>query len=564
LRNKKKFNLSWIAGIGLISLLYVIIKMYALNAYVGDEHIYLYQAKLISQGMVPYKDFAMAHPPLQALFTAVIFKVCGYNFVLYRLLPILWYLAGGLVLAVMVYRELGSSASIIAVAFSLLSYEPLRASSHFTGVNMTITLLLAAYLAYRSNLIKICACFCIAAVFTRLYAIPGVAILLLWAFISDYRASFKLIAWMLGIGLILFVILGLWTGFRELITNVYQYHIYKNPMKPEEIINMKATILFHNAVPVLLFLLSLPLLVTEAAKHLKTINEKRNILRRLREITNNFNFELPILGTVVVGLYLFTLLSLDRIWMYYFVPLFSFAGIAVGWAVSYVICLIKRIVNARLESGKANLMKYEIIVTSVVVVMFVIGFYISPKLEGNLKYYQQQMQQPAEQRVHYYSWQPSVLPDFIDNIVNVLFWHDERIIGKTYCSFTYLLWHESRIFDIANDMVEEIYKRTSQNEWIFGDSGSIPLLALLSDRHIAANEIDTNIQRYVSGYSNPDKLIERIDNDLTKLIILRRNFGVAGLTAIRELIEKKYRIVNKFETAQGQVYLIYERVIENN
>ncbi len=564
LKKHKKENIFWVFGISLVTFLYLIVKMYALHAYAGDEHIYLYQAKLISQGMIPYKDFAMAHPPLQALFTSVIFKFFGYNFILYRLLPVLWYLVGGLVLALIVYREIGLSASITAMAFSLFSYEPLRASSHYTGINMTIVLLLVAFLAFRSGSTKTCAGFCLAAIFTRLYSIPVVAALIIWAFISNYREKVKLVIWILGAGAVLFIILGIWTGFKDLVQNVFRYHIYKNPMTADSISGMKGTMLFHNAIPILFFILSLPLLTTQMSLSLKTQGNIKNTSKNVFDKLKETNLELPLLSTLIVAIFLLVLLPLNRVWMYYFIPLFPFAGITVGWAVSKVIYYFKTIIKAKQAVSKTGIRRSDIILTTAILVIFIAGFLLSPKLESNLSYYKKYIGKPVPEKTFYYSWQPSILPDFIDKAIKLLFWHDERVIGKSYCSLTYLLWHESRLFDSVYDMVDEIHKRTSQNEKIFGDSGSVPLLALLSDRQIAANEIDTNIQRYISGSSNSDDLIKRIDNDLTKLVILRNNFGVAALNGIKQLIERKYTLINQFKTGQNQVYLIYERKIGVN
>lgn len=70
----------WAACAAVAAVIYLTLKMFSLNAYAGDEYIYLYQGKLIAEGVIPYSGFAMAHPPLQAIFTALIFKLFGYQF----------------------------------------------------------------------------------------------------------------------------------------------------------------------------------------------------------------------------------------------------------------------------------------------------------------------------------------------------------------------------------------------------------------------------------------------------------------------------------------------------
>ena len=50
----------------LIILIFVLIEIKALLFYKpGDENVYLHMGKLLSEGVLPYKDFFYAHPPLQ-------------------------------------------------------------------------------------------------------------------------------------------------------------------------------------------------------------------------------------------------------------------------------------------------------------------------------------------------------------------------------------------------------------------------------------------------------------------------------------------------------------------
>jgi hypothetical protein len=161
--------------------------------------------------------------------------------------------------------------------------------------------------------------------------------------------------------------------------------------------------------------------------------------------------------------------------------------------------------------------------------------------------------------VHGYQWKPAPLPGFVNDLVRATIWLDERTIGEEYSSFSYLLWHESRHCDVIDEMVETIESRSTADEQIFGDSGTVPLLALLSGRAIAGHEVDTNIQRYRSGNADPGELIERIDDPRTKLIVLRHRFGVFGLTELRQLVEEKYRVVGTYRSAQKRLFRIFER-----
>lgn len=551
--------IAWFVALGLLALFFLILKMFAMNAYAGDEHIYLYQGKLVSQGVAPYSGFAMAHPPAQAVFTAILLKIFGYHFALGRMLPVLWCLVGGILLAVIVRRESGGVASIASAALYLLSYEPLRASSHYTGVNMTIAILLAAFLAYRTGYLKTCAVFCVAAVFTRLYAIPGVMALVAWAFLADWRRGLKFVAWGAGIGAAVFLAVGLWAGFGDTAHNMISYHAQKTPMDPEDVANMGWTVLFHNALPAAIFALSLLALVGGVARGWRGTVGTRGILARLKAAAVGARVGLPLLGAFTALFFMAILLNMDRIWMYYFVPAFPFAAIAGGWMISGLLRGALSLARAKGKPGRAGLSRASVVAGGLAVVALGLASYASPALESKLKYWDREMEKPAADRVRAYQWRDGALPGFANSLVRGLLWKEERLIGERHTEFNYLLWHESRVLDVVDDVVAEIEARTDEDDAIFGDSGTVPLFALLSGRRIAANEVDTNSQRYRSGNADPEETARKVDEEGTKLIILRNRFGVAGVPEIRRLVATKYRLVRTFRSAQGRVFLMYER-----
>jgi hypothetical protein len=552
-------RLIWALGVAAVAGFFLVLKMYTIQPYAGDEHIYVFQARLVSEGVTPYSEFAMAHPPLQSLLTAGLLKLAGYRFALARLLPVLWCLAGGLLLAVIVWREKGGAASVAAMALYVLAYEPLRASSHYTGVNMTIALLLGALLAQRLDRLRLCAALCVAAVFTRLYAAPGVAALTLWTLLADRRRGARLVAWGAGIGAATFVATGLWTGFGEMLHNMVAYHAQKTPMKPASLDNMKDSVLFHNAVPIALFTLSLPAMVAELARAYDRLSEGGGILSRLRRAVVASGIGLELLGVATCFSFLLILLNMDRVWMYYFVPAFPFAAIAGGWLVSRWIGIAAALIRARGSLSRAGLERRALAGWTALLVAFVVAFFTSPRLESRLRYWDREMSKPPAERVHSYTWRPGALPGCLDELVHRWIWRDERVIGEPYWSFTYLLWHESRVLDIADEVVEEIEKRSEPDDRIFGDSGTVPLFALLSGRGIAGDEVDTNIQRYRSGNADPEELVRRIDRPDTRLVILRHRFGVSGVRQVRELVASRYRLVETFESVQGRVFRMFER-----
>ena len=546
-------------GAFLVGAFYLVLKSFSLNAYAGDEHIYLYQAKLIADGFVPYGDFAMAHPPVQALLTAAVFKIVEYHFLLGRLLPVLITLAGGFGLAWMARRELGAIAGVAAMALSLLAYEPLRASSHYTGVETAVTLLVFAWLAARKDRMIVCAALCACAVATRLYAIPGVAALVIATLLRDPRRGARLAIFGAAFGAAAFVALGLWTGFGDLVHNVFAYHAEKTAMPEAELVNMRASVLFHNAVPAGLFALSLPAMIGAVAAVWPAVRSERSIWRRFRGAAALSGVDLPLAGAFAAILMLALLLNMDRVWMYYFVPSFPFAALGGAWLVALWIRGLARLARARGRIRSAGMSRAAVIGGVVALAAFAVYFAFCHLLERNLDYFDKETAKSAEEQDHAYTWRDGALPGFANRAARALLWNGERVIGERYSSFTYYLWHESRTFDIADDAVAEILSRTSDGDEIFGDSGTVPLLALLSGRGIAGREVDTNIQRYRSGNADPRDLVARIDAPATRIIFLRSRFGVAGLKELQALVREKYEAVRSFRTDEGQVFQMFER-----
>jgi hypothetical protein len=257
--------------------------------------------------------------------------------------------------------------------------------------------------------------------------------------------------------------------------------------------------------------------------------------------------------------FLAVLLNMNRVWMYYFIPAFPFAAVGGGWLISIWYYGAKQLVKAALERQKPSISQKELAGGGALFLAFLICWYLSPALEKNLDYYDGEVQKSGQERIHSYTWRPGLVPNRINEMVRSIFWSDDRVIGKRYSSFTYYLWHESRIFDIMDKVVEKIQEKTHKDGEIFGDSGTVPLFALLAERRIAANEVDTNIQRYKSGNADPGELIRRIDTPKTEMIILRNRFGVALLPEVRRLVAEKYEKILSIRDGTGAVFYLFLR-----
>src|SRR3989344_2095849 len=68
-------------GFLIIAAIFIIIESKGLTqAGPGDENVYFYMAKSVSEGQIPYHDFFYVHPPLHIYLLAVLIKLFGVNF----------------------------------------------------------------------------------------------------------------------------------------------------------------------------------------------------------------------------------------------------------------------------------------------------------------------------------------------------------------------------------------------------------------------------------------------------------------------------------------------------
>jgi hypothetical protein len=322
---------------------------------------------------------------------------------------------------------------------------------------------------------------------------------------------------------------------------------------------MRDTVLFHNAILAALFVLGLPALIGAFGRHVERADGSRGVRARVRAAIAEGRLGLPFLAVLTVALFLVILLSMDRVWMYYFVPPFPFAAVIGGWLIARWWETGVGLVRGRGRPTRFGSSWAAVVSWAVLLIGLVVAWNLAPRLEHRLRYFKREMERPASERVHTYEWKPAPLPGFVNELVRAAIWRDERTIGYEYSSFEYLLWHESRQCDVVDEMVDAIRELSDEDDLIFGDSGSVPLLALLSGRDIAAAEVDTNIQRYRSGNADPAETVARIDEARTRLIVLRDRFGVAGLTDLKLLVKRKYRLARSFRSAQKRVFRIFVR-----
>lgn len=131
----RRGTLSWRAALVLVWVADVAIHARPLGRVVLpalDEGVYLYAARLMADGLVPYRDFFLSHPPFLMAAAAAGLSACRFDVPLFSFLYVCWVFSAVFPLALVV-RRLGGSRTAAILAGVLLSLSAVFAGNdgHF-------------------------------------------------------------------------------------------------------------------------------------------------------------------------------------------------------------------------------------------------------------------------------------------------------------------------------------------------------------------------------------------------------------------------------------------------
>ena len=110
----------------------------------SDASLYIYTAKAVAEGAVPYRDFFFAHPLLMILPTVLLFKVASPSFLLGSVQPI----AAGVVILVVTFlagEKMKKGVGLVASVLLLSSYYFQFGTHWLGGVALNTALLMLAF-----------------------------------------------------------------------------------------------------------------------------------------------------------------------------------------------------------------------------------------------------------------------------------------------------------------------------------------------------------------------------------------------------------------------------------
>ncbi len=519
---KKRGRIIEISSLSLLIFFWFLLKVFCIHYSTTDENIYFYMAKRFSEGLLPYKDFFFAHPPMHLIIPAVIFKIFGFNIVIAKLIPITASLISGLFL----YRLLRSISGVVTafagLIYYLFSYQVLMASSDMTGINLTIMFLSVSVYYLFLNKPVISGIFSGLAVSTGMYSAGLIATVVIYLLIlREFRQLLRYLASFIVLVLIVFGTFYI-IGGENFILGVFRYHTLK-PEKIEGRVDIFNTVnpfvimygIFANSLNFLMgreFLKSLyfhsmlyiPFLIAVVSFLVLGIKDfiKRKELKR-----PPFYRIYRLIGFALLSFVFFVAeySSLRELYDFYLIFLFYFMSIGAAYVIRYLTNL-----PSASKLGNAAIITFALIIS--------LWMYkpLSESMDRPL--FGQDVRKDGE-RIEYTYKEPQ-FAGFISDLAHLLYFKDYRIAGKTEPFYRHYIWNKNLSFEKAKEMADYIRANTKEFETITGASTIAPLLALLSDRRISSEEIDTNAKRFKSGILSDEDFFRKVCSDNLKYLVI--------------------------------------------
>lgn len=553
--------------------LYGLLKTHGLRAADGDENIYFYMADLMAKGQLPYRDFFFAHPPMHLVVPAILFKVFGFSLPLAKSIAPLAAAGAGLFAWATARARLGRVAGVLTLAAFLFASELLKASTNLTGVNLTLLFIAGGTWAVLTDRVVLAGALLGLAASTGFYAIAGFAVLLVLMLFRGLRPTLRFAAGFAavfgGINLIFWAI-----GGRGFVDGVYRYHLLKAAKDQDQLPlwgspggpigavlhnfgvflkgkELQESLYYHGALYWTAVLAPLPLIARVMLRAPASLGPDAPRSRRLLWVLDprtlwdgSAESAVRLLYLVAFG-YFLQLSMFKELYDFYFVLPFAALAPLAAWTLWASAGLVTDGL-VRLQRGASG--APALIGAAILALTLAAG---PLRHRANVQAWPEE-QQKAGTRVDFRWIEPPVL-DSLSGVVHLLFWRDHRVRGELQPGPAHYLWSKKRWFSTAEAIAAHVRETTPPDATILGASTTAPLIALLADRAIAANEVDTNSKRFKTGMATVQGLFERAcDTKLAILVSSPKSLFAAQTLARFPLVRDGFTLDRVFDDAALQ------------
>lgn len=514
-----------VSGLFIVLSTYLILKSAGIHASQADDNIYFYMAEQFRQGLMPYRDFFFAHPPVHLLVPAAVFSITGFSIEVAKSIP---YICQGLA-ALFIYLALRPHSRITAMLGLLIhlsTYEVLMGSTDMNGENIMTLFLAMAFFAVMRERYLAGGVLAAIAMGSGLYAMAVVTALGIASFLREKRKGWHYVAGFAGFTAILYISFALLAG-KAFFDGVILFHLSK-PVKGSEQIPVFDSLnplhviaaLFNNLVAFLNgktfdksvyfnapsyvalagaagWLLIHSMLGKKDKKAPAKTASPFDLLQGTPESLARF-------GLLTFLLFLFQWAALNEVYDYYLVPMFAFMSIPAA-------VFLTRIYTKGSEAYQWNAAGAALLL----MLFFSMHAGIS-KSKIKTLYAEEYKARGGKIK---YSWKLGENAGLLSRLNRSLFFSDERTKGEVSPFYRHYIWNKSLTFSTADTIATYVASHTKAGETIGGASTLTPLIALKAGRRIAADEIDTNAKRFATGSLSDEEYLDEILKDKVKFIV---------------------------------------------
>lgn len=207
--------------------LFLVLKFSNLELRFGDTNPYLYMADVLWKGILPYRDYFLADPPLLVILLAFFKLIFGKFLILFQTLPVLFE-AGTAVVTYLLLKKWGNPLAFLAPLVLLFSFTVLSTSDFVTGVQLVVFLSALAIWFWEKEKFVISGVMWSLALLTKLYVLPAVFVfVLLVVFKKEHKQLQKFFIGFVSTAVIVFL------PFIGFIPKIFEYlviHQFNRPM----------------------------------------------------------------------------------------------------------------------------------------------------------------------------------------------------------------------------------------------------------------------------------------------------------------------------------------------
>jgi hypothetical protein len=499
---------------GFILLVFFLFKWQGMHWSSTDENIYFYAADAATYGTLPYDDYFYAHPPLRVFIPAIIFRIFGFSLITAQGIPVLACMIAGICLWRALRKTSGPWAGLAAMALYFSASQVMKSSTDMTGINMTMAFVMGGVLAHTkgrnilSGVLLACA--------------TGVGMIALWwfpcvvlgAWVLSGRDALKVLGGFLGT-FALIQGLGALIGGEAYFVSVFKYHTLKtpqiqgyqefggNPFKALSALPGNLKVLFthrtmrgffyHHGMLIYLGCMIAPAFLL-ARRGQTWVNQGFSAFRM-----NNSKKPRAALWLLALpaGFCFFALLREQN--SFYWAIFMPVPAALIAIAGKEIFDFLKTQRNALLAT---------VILCVALLPAFTLRAY------GNW-HFERTNAGPTK----IFPWRTTAPTDTLDSLTVSFFFKPFRVKGELEASHNHYFWDKKLYFSKAEKVADFVRENTPPSGTITGSSSLTPLVALLANRRMSADEVDTNFKVFDTGLREGRAFWQEACKDRLTLIV---------------------------------------------